>query len=244
MSGLTGYLTIEGTDLSNVFMNIADGASLSANNPFTGANTFSNTGNIYYGSGANLTGISASGATLGANNDFTGTNTFAGLILTAPTILPTTALTYTDTSVGQSFFKVGGNLSGSTSTATPLNASSITLVTPGVYILCGQLLITNNSATLAMTFGNLGVFFNDVSASIPIAKVTLSDVQFGTSNDIYYNSNIGVITAGITNGIRRHTSFVYTSTVASKVVYLNYLCGYTGGGTYTGSSLITATRIA
>lgn len=42
MSGLTGYLTTDGVDLSNVFMSINGGnVSLSANNTFTGNNTFS-----------------------------------------------------------------------------------------------------------------------------------------------------------------------------------------------------------
>ena len=43
-SGLTGYLLSDGTDLSNVFMNINKGASLSLANKFTSTNTFK--GNI------------------------------------------------------------------------------------------------------------------------------------------------------------------------------------------------------
>ena len=42
--GLTGYLLSDGTDLSNVFMNINKGASLSLANKFTSTNTFK--GNI------------------------------------------------------------------------------------------------------------------------------------------------------------------------------------------------------
>ena len=40
MSGLTGYLTQDGTDLSMVFMPLGSSVSLSANNTFSGTNTF------------------------------------------------------------------------------------------------------------------------------------------------------------------------------------------------------------
>ena len=42
MSGLTGYLTTSGVDLSNIFMPIGGAISLAANNTFTGNNVFNN----------------------------------------------------------------------------------------------------------------------------------------------------------------------------------------------------------
>ena len=67
MSGLTGYLLTDGTDLSYVFMpRGGGGVSLSANNIFTGTNTFSALTTINGGLALPSTGIEPSTGQLGS----------------------------------------------------------------------------------------------------------------------------------------------------------------------------------
>lgn len=59
MSGLTGYLLQDGTDLSNVFLGKSSIVNISANNTFSGTNTFTNlvkcTSQLQYSVGNTIT---------------------------------------------------------------------------------------------------------------------------------------------------------------------------------------------
>lgn len=76
MSGLTGYLLTDGTDLSYVFMprGGGGGVSLSANNIFTGTNTFSALTTINGGLALPSTGIQPSAGQLGSTYFLQGTS--------------------------------------------------------------------------------------------------------------------------------------------------------------------------
>jgi hypothetical protein len=205
-------LTIDGVDIET---SLNDKVSKTLNNTVTGINTFSNPANVFYGDGANLTGISSSTVLLsntasGATNYLVMSTTASGV---SSLLTDNSGATYNSTTNTAVM-----NISGSASTAGQVTLSNTASGATNYLVMS-----STNSGTSSLLTDNSGATYDS------------------TNNTAAINISGNANTVQVSNTAAGSTNYLLMTTTASGA--LNILTD-TSGATYSSISNTAAINIS